>query len=252
MSSHKPPRLSFELLSDEDLDRFTINSQKEIQFILKAIAKEGSQVALYYGNRETFIMTSMIDADRGGMWLEASQNQKSNALIAKSKRFYLVSIHQQVKVQFEAHQIETDLYDGMETFYMTLPHTLHRIQRRDHFRLATPIANPLQCAIPLHDGPDGYYEFPIIDISSGGIALQCSEDDNRLVEGKTYEDCEISLPDDVIIEATLQIRNAFKITKANGESAKRVGCKFINLDGKTAMILQRYITQLQLQQHSLK
>lgn len=254
MSSHKSPHLTFELLSDEDVDRFSINSKREIQFILQAIAKQGSQVALYYGNRENFILTTLVDADRGGFWLDAGQNEKTNERIAQSKKFYFVSVHQNVKVQFEAHQIETDLYDGMETFYMPLPHTLLRIQRRDHFRLSTPITNPLQCSILLTSPPPGgYREFPIADISSGGISLLCGENNADLEEGKSYPDCQIFLPDDdMTIEVTIQVRNMFLVTKANGEIVKRVGCKFIGLDGKTEMVLQRYINQLQLQQHALK
>lgn len=254
MSSHKSQSLTFELLSDEDIDRFSVTSRKEIQFLLQAIAKQGSQVALYYGNRENFILTTLVDADRGGCWLDAGPDEKSNARIAQSKKFYVVSVHQNVKVQFEAHQIETDIYDGMETFYMPLPHTLLRIQRRNHFRLSTPITNPLQCAIPLKSPPPGgYREFPIADISSGGISLLCGENNGDLEEGQNYPNCQIYLPDDdVTIEVTIQVRSMFTVTKTNGEVVKRVGCKFIGLSGQTEMILQRYINQLQLQQHALK
>lgn len=246
MPLHKPLRLSFELLPDEDVDRFSVNSKREIQFILKAIAKQGSQVVLYYGSRETFIMTTLVDADSGGLWFEASRNPESNKLITKSKKFYFVSVHQNVKVQFEASEIETDIYDGMETFYMVLPQSLQRIQRRDHFRLSLPIANPLQCFIPLLP-PNESRSFPIVDISSGGIALTCADDDAALEEGNSYPGCQISLPDNMELEVTLQVRNMFPVTKPNGETVKRVGCKFVGLDGKSEMLLQRYITQLQMQ-----
>lgn len=246
MSLHQPLRLTFELLSDEDVDRFSIHSKREIQFILKAIAKQGHQVALYYGSRESFILTTLVDADSGGLWFEASRNQKNNELIAKSKKFYFVSAHQNVKVQFEASQIETDIYDGMETFYMVLPHSLSRIQRREFFRLSLPIANPLKCIIPLPP-PNERRSFPIVDISSGGIALTCSEDDTTLEEGKIYPNCLIPLPDNDRIEISLQVRNMFTVTKPNGDTMKRVGCKFVDMDGQTEMILQRHITQLQLQ-----
>jgi flagellar brake protein len=245
MSLHKPVRLTFEILSDEAVEHFSIYSKREIQFILQAIVKHGSQVALYYGNRETFLLTTLVDVDRGGLWLEASQNADSNKRIANSRKFYFVSAHQHVKVQFVAEQIEPDDYDGLETFYMKLPHSLLRIQRREHFRQETPIANPLLCLVPLERlGRPG--EFPVLDISNGGIALACSEHESELEEGEIYPDCRILLPDNVNIDVTIQVRNMFMISRPGGGTIKRVGCKFINLDGKTEILLQRFITQLQL------
>jgi c-di-GMP-binding flagellar brake protein YcgR len=247
MSSHKPLRLTFEILSDEELDRFSIHSKREIQFILKSIAKHGDQVALYYGSRENFILTTLIDVDSGGLWLEVSQNAKDNAHILQSRKFYFVSAHQHIKVQFTAAEIESDEYDGEKTFYIPLPHSVLRIQRREHFRQSTPIANPWICHIPLDsESPGKTNEFPILDISSGGVALSCAEDDVSLETGKNYPDCTIRLPDDLTINVTLQVRSIFPIAKARGGIIKRVGCKFVDLDGKIEMLLQRYITQLQM------
>lgn len=245
MSLHKPIRLTFEVLSDEAVERFSIHSKREIQFVLKAIANQGSQVALYYGNRETFLLSTLVDVDRGGLWLETSQNDASNKAIAQSKKFYFVGTHQHVKVQFTATEVEPDDYDGLETFYMKLPHSLLRIQRREHFRLDTLLTSPLLCLVPL-DGPGRPGEFQILNISSGGIALMCSEHDSDLEEGRIYPDCRILLPDNVNINVTIQIRNMYLVDKPGGETVKRVGCKFLDLDGKTGILLQRYITRLQL------
>ena len=245
MTLHKPIRLTFEVLSDEALEQYSVHSKREIQFILKAIAARGSQVALYYGNRETFLLTTLIDADSGGLWLEASQNAESNATIARSKRFYFVSSHQDVKVQFSATHIEPDDYDGIETFYMKLPHDLLRIQRREHFRLDTPQSSPLWCQVPL-ERPGKPGEFRILNISNGGIALMCAEHENELEDGKVYPDCRVLLPGNVNVSVSIQVRNMYLVEKPNGETVKRIGCKFLDLDGKTEIMLQRYITRLQL------
>lgn len=245
MSLRKSIRLTFELLSDEEIDQFSIHSKREIQFILKGIAKQDSQVALYYGNRETFILTTVLDVDHNGFWLDASQNQKQNELIARSRLIYFVGVHQHVKVQFAADQIEIDEYDGLEAFFIPLPHSLLRIQRREHFRLSTPTVDPLKCSVPLDPKqPDHRRDYIILDISSGGIALACIENNLDLKEGKTYMDCRISLPGGMI-NVSIQVKNIFPITKPTGDIIKRAGCKFIDLDGKVEIQLQRFITQLQ-------
>ncbi|MBI1175057.1 MAG: hypothetical protein GC139_07300 [Sideroxydans sp.] len=246
MALQQPIRLTFELLSDEDDARFSIHSRKEIQFILKSIARQNSQVALYYGNRETFILTTLLDVNQHGLWLEASQNQKQNERIAQSRKFYFVSAHQHVKAQFTSDHLEIDEFDDTEAFFMPLPRDFLRIQRRDHFRLPTPIANPLKCIVPVKPLPtDDTQAYPILDLSSGGVALTCAEDDPYLEEGRIYPDCRILLADNTSISVTLQVRNMFMITKPSGVTTKRVGCKFVDLDGKVEILLQRYITQLE-------
>ena len=245
MSLHKPIRLTYELLSDEEIDQFSIHSKKEIQFVLKSLARQGGQVALYYGNRETLVLSTILDVEPYGLWLDASQNKKQNELIARSKQFYFVGIHQSVKVQFETEIVENDEYDGLDSFFIPLPRTLLRIQRREHFRLGTPAANPLKCSIPIENGQPGEQRsYPIYDISSGGLALSCDADDSALQEGKIYTDCSISLPDGMIY-ITLAVRNIFSFKKPNGDIAVRVGCQFIDLDGQVEIQLQRFITQLQ-------
>lgn len=246
MPRHHEVPLKIELFSGSEDNRFLVHSKKEIQFILHAIAQKGARVALYYDEGNSFILTTLLGVDEQGIWLEPSLNSRDNLRLIQSKKIIFISSHHQIKVQFVAHRAEPVQYKQVPAIYLPLPDTLMRIQRRDYYRLVTPAANPLKCIIPAqHAHVSQKREMVIMDISGGGIALVCETEDTELIPGKIYSDCKIHLPDNTTIIATIEVRNSFSITSQTGHIRKRVGCRFVNLDGKMEIRLQRYITQQQ-------
>ncbi|MBI1175056.1 MAG: hypothetical protein GC139_07295 [Sideroxydans sp.] len=239
-------QLKIEAFADDEAERFLVRSRKEIQFTLHAIAEKGLRVALYYDDGNSFILTTALAADAQGLWLESGPKPTDNRRLAQSKHIVFVSSYHQIKIQFESRQAEMVMYQNAPAFYLPLPDTLLRIQRRDYYRLATHLLKPLKCTIPIKPGlPAHKREMNIMDISSGGIALVCQAEDTALQPGKVYPNCRIHLSGDLSISVTLEVRNSFVISKPSGETFRRVGCQFFRLDGKTEIVLQRYITQQQ-------
>lgn len=246
MSRRKDVPLKIELFSGGEDRRFLVHSRKEIQFLLNAIAQKGTRVALYYDEGNDFILTTALSVDERGIWLEPGPSAKENLRLVQSKKIIFISSHHQVKIQFVSHQAESVHYREAAAIYLPLPDTLMRIQRRDYYRLVTPAVHPLKCVIPSSPESAAHKrEMTIMDISGGGLALVCETEDIELLPGKVYHDCRIPLPDNTTIVATIEVRNAFSITTPQGIVQKRTGCQFVNLDGKMAIQLQRYITQQQ-------
>ena len=86
-----------------------------------------------------------------------------------------------------------------------------------------------------------------MDISIGGVALVCEASGIELQPGMVYEHCQIDLPEVGTVEATIEVKNTFEITDRNGKVKRRAGCVFVKPDGKTTMLLQRYVAQMQQQ-----
>lgn len=249
MIKNREVPLKIELFSDGEDSKFSIRSKREILFILNSIAQEGTRAALYYDEGNDFILTTALNVDEQGIWLDVGSIAASNQRILRSNKIIFISSHRQVKVQFVANSIENALLENRAVFYLSLPDSLLRIQRREYFRLTTPAINPLKCVIPvplMESGtPIAKREVTIMDISGGGIALVCEAHDTELQPGKVYEDCRISLPVVGTITATVKVKSSFEITLRNGKISKRAGCEFTYLSGEAAALLQRYVTRLQ-------
>lgn len=238
--------LQIEKFTREEEDQHRITSAKEIQYVLMNMAEKGTRIALYYGTSNDSLITTILGADESGFWLEGSQNNEDNFRISKSHHLTFVASPQQVKIQFSAtHASLTDV-DGQPAFFLSLPDSIFRLQRREYFRLAPPSTEELRCIIPDLEKPE---EPPrvmdIMDISAGGVGLLCPNDDTTTVPGLIYPECKINLPEVGTIVVTVEVKNLAAFTKANGLSVKRAGCEFKKLSGASAILLQRYVTNLQ-------
>ncbi|HLP98542.1 MAG TPA: flagellar regulator YcgR PilZN domain-containing protein [Sideroxyarcus sp.] len=244
--------LKIELFSNDEENDYLITNPKEIVSILQTIAERKTRAALYYNEGNSMVLTMVLAADEnGGVWVDAASNQLDNRHIERSNRIVLVSTHNQAKVQFVASSAFLGLYENAPAFNLALPRKLLRLQRRDYYRLVTPASQPLKCII--HSAPEQAHiphAITVMDISIGGMALVCEEDGVELQPGMVYEHCQIELPEVGTVDTTIEVKNTFEVTDRNGKVRRRAGCVFVKPDGKTTMLLQRYVAQMQRLQAS--
>jgi c-di-GMP-binding flagellar brake protein YcgR len=239
-------QLTIETFSSEEEAKHRINSVKEIEFQLRTLIAHWAKVAVYYNHEQEFMLTRLLALDEQGLWLEQSNNALLNQAVSAAEHLTVVSSHHNIKIQFESAAVTALPYQDQAAFFLPLPSSLLRLQRREYFRLLPPPLNPLKCVIP-HSlkVPKKVREVTIMDISVGGAALICAEDDIELSEGKSYHDCSIDIPEFGTITGTLVVKNWAVMNSEAGNSYKRAGCEFKNLDNVSITLLQRYIIEMQ-------
>ena len=238
--------LTLEKFRDGEETNFLIQSAKEIQLTLQAIAKNKTPVVLYFDNKQRFLKSFLLGVNEKGIWLDVGPDEDDNAALLNSGSISFVTQRHSVKVQFICHQIVLAIYASLPAFYFPLPESIVRLQRRDDFRLSTSGDAPLKCIIPHKDSPEDHQsETTIIDISLGGIRLICKEQGVKLETGEIYPDCRIELPDIGTLLATLQVKSIVDASAPNGTVIKHAGCQFRHLDRNMSMMLQRYVALMQ-------
>lgn len=240
--------LTLERMSEERDAELFIRSKIEILSILHMIAERSTRVALYFNEGKSVVLTMVLGADEKGVWVDATPNPTDNRNVLNSQQLFCVSTHNQAKVQFASGSATQVVYGDNLAYYLPLPDKMLRLQRRDYFRLVTPVVNPLKCiAHPHPSKPQITQAYTVFDISVGGVGLLCKPEETELILGGTYRDCQIELPEVGTITVTLQIKNSYEVMDRKGNSTRRMGCMFINPDGKATMQLQRYVALMQRQ-----
>lgn len=250
---NKAITLTIDRISDTDERECRINSTRQIMSILHEIAEAGTNAALYYSPRRDFIMTTILDVDEDGLWIEPGHSTLENQQVTASTRLTLVSSHDHVKVEFVVGRASTVTYDDRPAFFLPLPEHIYRLQRREYFRLLLPAAEHLKCTVIASRKDDsgnliGISEraIPILDISCGGVGLACMAGGIDFALGATYTDCRIDLPDTGQIKFGLIVKNVIPMTGGRpGQPSRRAGCKFIDIDSHALTRLQRFITEKQ-------
>lgn len=239
-----------EIQQGDVYSKYLLYSRSEIIFVLRAVLQKGSMLTVYFDQGRSFLLTSLleVDSNNGQLLFDVGSNPEMNRKAEKAESFLFTTALDKVKVQFSLKHLEPVQHAGRPAFRGTIPETLLRLQRREYYRLATPVANPLRCELRLQ-GPDGGAapaDPPLLDISGGGVGLML---DTAMAAsfpvGTTFADCKITLPDEGALVCTLIVRNAFEVTTKSGNRYLRVGCEFVDLPGPRLTMVQRYITRVE-------
>ncbi len=233
------------VVGEDDASSFTVSWKKEIVYILRAVMEKTELVSAYFNRGESFILTSIIDLDPDEelVFLDLGANEEINEKILDSEKIIFITAHDRVKVQFVANWIEKVRLDGRDVFRVELPRSLIKLQRREYYRVTTPIANPLKCIVLMKD--ERKIEMVVADISIGGVGVVLPPADAVVEPGMTFNGCNLVLPEIGNIVATMEIRNVFEVTLRNGSKTRRAGCRFINLSASMQSMIQRYIIKVE-------
>lgn len=124
-----------------------------------------------------------------------------------------------------------------------LPSQVVRLQRRDFYRVATPVMDPVRVSIPMPQAEDGPTVFSLSDISCGGIGLVDNQMTLGATVGRTFPKCLIDLPEVGTITTGLQIRNSLTTTLQDNRTNRRLGCQFVDISSAHMSMVQRYVTK---------
>lgn len=237
----------------ENWHDFEVASRREIIALLRGIGEKNQLIRMLIQGEADVCVTSIlhVDPDTSSVILDRSINREQNERIVKAGRVSFETTLDKIRILFASDGVSETNYQDSPALKIALPDTLVRLQRREFYRMATPVSNPVRAIIPMPDEQGGGSAiFPLADISCGGIALL----DNKLQLGSTmghsYEGCRIDLPDIGTVTTTLQLRNTLDITLLNNKTNRRLGCSFVDISRGNLAMVQRYITKLERERNA--
>jgi c-di-GMP-binding flagellar brake protein YcgR len=241
--------LSLEL-EQNDYSRYLLYSRSEILFVLRAIIQKGALLTVHFDNGNHFFLTALLAISDDGKWVyfDPGSDEAINKRALAASKLIFTTMLDKVKVQFSLASLMPATEGKRQVFAGKTPETVLRLQRREYYRLSTPISNPLHCMlnVPKGGGDADKVDAVVVDISGGGVGLQVPIGLAALFEaGKEIPDAKINLPDEGLIVTTLCVRNSYTVTGKSGQANLRVGCEFVNLPGTRLTMIQRYITRIE-------
>ena len=236
-------------LGTENQSLYQIHSRREILSLLQGIKDQHQLITMVINGGAEIVVTSILDIDdnRNIVFIDCAPSALINQRILESDDIKFESTLDKVRISFFASQVTECTQDARVAFCIMLPPVLIRLQRREYFRVNTPAGQLVHCHIPI---ATGMHTVTVVDISGGGVAIL---DEKRILEtqvGHIYTNCQIELPDNGLITATLQIRNTQDFSLASGKTNRRLGCEFSNMAPGMLTMVQRYIMQLERERNA--
>lgn len=246
-SSPTPAAQTLPILEAGEYDKYMLRTQAEVLVVLRGLRDHKSQITVFFNEGQDMLLTMLVGIDKDHLIFDAGPDEQLNGKSVVAGRHFCVARLDKVRIQFLLGGFSRIEYEGHPAFLSALPRELLRLQRREFYRLATPIARPLKCrmSLPLTERGELLHEATVFDISGGGIGISAPADDVPFAMQQIVPNCRMELPEVGIVTCTIKVCSVFEITLKSGGRVKRAGCEFVKLPGPMATLVQRYIIKVE-------
>ncbi|MGE5471522.1 MAG: flagellar brake protein [Bacteroidota bacterium] len=240
-------------LSETEIEeRFHIVSRTAIQFFLAGFAKQSTPFSVQFeAGQEMFLSTLLaVQPDVGRLVLDCSGSPETNRRFLASPHNVFHARPGGIQVQFVTGRAVEVQFQGATAFAVALPKVLTRLQRREHFRIETPRAKPLELMARLPGGTS--LNLPVHDISVSGIGLSASQLPEGVYPGVQLDGCRLALPEEGRpLFFAARLRHLTELEARAGYRQWRLGLQFESLPLSDENRIQRYIARVEHERREL-
>ncbi len=234
-----------------DEEQFIVQNQKQIIQILNELAKHHEMLKISFSHDTCLTNVISVDAHNHVVYLDIGIDDAFNDRLLASHHV-IFSKDDGIRLKWTSAQLTLATLKDGKAIKIALPQKLMRLQRREFFRLATPIVNPVPCIIPIpnveNPDEDRALELTLVDVSLGGVGVIAANPlDEVLVIGANFDKCRINFPEVGETNLTLQVRNITPVTMKDGATKYRVGLQFISPSRGNEGLINKYTFNLERQ-----
>lgn len=236
-----------------DLSQYRVTARREVIALLRSMSECNQLLRMVINHGADTVVTSIleVDANSDTVILDCAPDSTMNQRIVDSPKISFEALFDNIRILFSTEMVQGIEYNNLPAFVIPLPTDVVRLQRREFYRVMTPVTSPIFCMVPVKDdnGDVNQVKTTLYNISGGGISIVDDKQLLDITQGRRYENCRIDLPGGMLT-ITLEIRNALEIKLSNGKSIQRLGCEFIEPSNAALGAVQKYITKLERDQNA--
>ena len=243
--SPAPARTLADFLPGDKYSQYLLTGRNEMFSVCRGLSEHVSLISMIFNGGHDMVLTTLISWGDNGLLLDFGASEEMNQAALKAEKLFCAAQLDKVEIQFILRGVKRVVVDGRPTFHAQLPESILRLQRREYFRLLTPIVTPLRCKIRCNDanGDPLGLSAQVVDVSVGGVCLSGLPADLPLDTDTRLAESSIDLPEGGTIVAALQLRWHADVVSRSGVPSKRAGFEFIRLPHAKSTLIQRYITK---------
>jgi c-di-GMP-binding flagellar brake protein YcgR len=240
-------------LGTENQSPYQVDSRKEIIMLMRNLQEGKQLINMIINDGNEVIVTAIlkVDDDNNAIILDCASTESANQHLIEATRVYFEASLNRISIQFSSSSVSRCNFQGAPALSCTIPSSLIRLQRREYYRINTPISHPILCVVNVpEENGGGVIKLPLVDISCGGVALLDEKKALNADFGTVYENSKIDLPGVGLISITLQVRNSQNLILMNHKSSRRIGFQFVDMPQAILSQIQKLITKIERERNS--
>ena len=246
------------LLLDADLAEQTTDADStfaqrhplQIAVCLRKLMAGQDFVTVEFNGRQIVTQILEVDSPNARFIFDAGSTQLDNYALPSARQLIFRSLPGGIRTEFTTLNADPIMFEGRPAFEAAFPSLLYYVQRREFFRVQTPVLDPYIASGPYVDG--GSFRLELQDLSLGGVALNTADARfGSLESGTVLRDVTLQLGSFGTLLLDLEIVAPRQLTTPKGDLRFVIGCKFVTTPGPAERILQRVVTQLETKRQRL-
>jgi len=236
----------------ENMENYVLHGRSEIIQKLRQLSKKNTLMSVHFDGNT--MLTTIIDIlpEKNLLVLDYGASEIMNKKLIQADKAVIKTDYDGIVSQFTVHKVQKARLRGSQTLACALPDKVLWVQRRESYRVKVPLSEKVICELTFSNNQ--VEQYPVLDISQGGLALFDSnheldlELELELEPGKVFEHCKLILGQHSTSYIDLEIRNHIPLNPQEISEGSRCGCAFLNLNGNFEMSLQKFINMVEMQQ----
>ncbi|MFM0187350.1 flagellar brake protein [Paraburkholderia nemoris] len=246
------------LLLDADLaeqttdadSRFAQRHPLQIAVCLRKLMAGQDFVTVEFNGRQIVTQVLEVDSRNARFIFDAGSTELDNYALPSARQLIFRSLPGGIRTEFTTLNADPIMFEGRPAFEAAFPSLLYYVQRREFFRVQTPVLDPYIASGPYVDG--GSFRLELQDLSLGGVALKTADTRfGSLESGTVLRDVTLQLGSFGTLLLDLEIVAPRQSTTPKDDVRFVIGCKFVTTSGPAERILQRVVTQLETKRQRL-
>ncbi len=222
----------------------------QIAVILRTLVQRHDFVTVEFGDRQIVTQLLYVDSANARFIFDMGSVAANNDALKTSEQLVFRGMPAGVQTEFATHAAVPILFENRPAFETSFPALLYYVQRREYFRVQTPLIDPYLARGTFAD--EKPFKVELHDLSLGGIALKTNDTHmGELPVGTVLEQVAIQLGAFGTLRLDIEIVAPRHTVAPNGDKRHVIGCKFMTLPGCAERTLQRVVTHLEAKRQVL-
>ena len=214
-------------------------SSDEVERVLSALVARREPLATRLaGGADSRWKLRLVDPMRQYIVVESLSGGSAIAALLERQQATFVAEFGGMHIEFPASDPVLVTEEGTRAVRMGFPKVTVSRQQRAYSRAPVPLGMPVHCAIPA--GAGVALEGQIMDISEGGLGLLVRGAYLVPAPGTLIKGWQIERPGKGPVSVDLEVRHCRPLALADGASAQRWGCQFVNPSGEVKELIRLF------------
>jgi c-di-GMP-binding flagellar brake protein YcgR len=231
----------------ENESSFAIRGLEQIFNHLVLLQKSKCLLSVICKENNTTFLTTIIDIDKKNKTLILDYGPKEylNRPIINGQKTNFVSEYNGIKVAFNSSNFKKIEYDNHPAFQMPLPDSILWMQRREFYRVRSPISKISFCHFTLPEQEPINLQLYDISISGFSVLVESKEVCEFLELNTPIEDSKLVLEGVGEGVIAFEVRSKYVMNPEKLNKIEKIGCMYTHITPSFQTMIQQYMQQIE-------